>query len=256
MLSVFYPTSFTSAPRVVAVAPLPRAPVLGPVARIPDALKQRGLTPLAASRESDILRRIGALDDKYNPMREQALAALRAGLSGLGGYTVKDNGEIVYDPSAGPGDRERDAVLYAKAAANSGGRLYSSRTGYEIGSALSRLSAEAQQVLTQYATALQNIGQAEQNEFDTLNSGLYDLYSQDGSYNLENPPPVEVPMPAAGPPAPAPGVPGPQQPPRPGGNDGIYGPWVSEPTKLDRSKWIVWRTMTPQGPRWFAKPRQ
>jgi len=144
--------------------------------------------------ESGLLRRGATLGQKYQPLRTGQVASTRAKLSRYGGYNVGDDGSVSTDPNARPGQAYRDAYGDERDAANARGMMDSSFTAKRIGAAWGRLSAEAQEIVTQHAVSFNQLMLSEGQEFDEINQGLQQLYGDEAQYMLDHPPPLPEPQ--------------------------------------------------------------
>lgn len=133
-------------------------------------------------------------------------AQAKLGLAGYGGWKfgqdnpntpAREDLDLSFDPSSGPGEREKQAVRDTRAQFAKQGALYSSQANQNIASALQRLSMEAQQIAVQYSNSLlqQETGYA--NQVASVVGNWTSLYGQDAAYLAQNPPPPPPPAPSA-----------------------------------------------------------
>lgn len=191
--SVFTPVAAATVP--VPQSPVPAAGALG----TGNAPKETFLTGLLDPSSPTYL---GA---RYTGARQAAGATLKAGLAGLGGYTITDNPDgtssVSFDPSkAGTGDRETAAVSQSNDANNARGTLYSSFAQGDASAALQRLTEAGRAVVGKYASDINRINGQESTDWTNTVGSLAGLYGQDASWLAQNPPPAT--SPAATPAAP------------------------------------------------------
>lgn len=183
-----------------------------------------------------IQQQLGNLPGRYRPHIQAAATNLRGALRGYGGWrfrsdnpaTAEDESALppTFDPNAGPGVRERQAVRGARSQAAAAGMLYSTAAEQNIGVALQHVSEEARGLISQYATTVGNILEGWRAESQGLINQWTSLYGDDARWLAENPlptplPPAPAPDPApAPPPPPAPipqgALPSDPRPPQPG----------------------------------------
>ena len=154
-----------------------------------DPAMRARMRPGSQVQEADLMRRGGSLGTKYQPLKTTQIGSTRAKLQRYGGYEVRDDGSIAEKKEGQPGQAYREAYQEATAAANARGMLESSFAAKTIGQAWGRLSAEAQDIVTQHAVSFNQILMSEGAEFDEINTGLMQLYGDEAQYQLDNPPP-------------------------------------------------------------------
>jgi hypothetical protein len=143
-------------------------------------------------------QQLGQLPGLVNPRLTNIRAGAQQALAGYGGWKFREDDPntperedliLDFDGNAGPGEREKQAVRQETNAANARGILSSSFTNQNIGSALQRLSLEAQQVANQYAKAILDEQTSYANQVSSITGQWVSLYGQDSQYLMENPPP-------------------------------------------------------------------
>lgn len=149
------------------------------------------MSPGALAQESSLISRGQRISQGSQAARASAITGARAGLKGIGGYSVGDDGNVTYDPNAEPGERQRQAVRGERSAANAVGLGSSSFAAKNIGVALGRLSQEAQQVVTQLAGSFNEIAQAELDAYDDISTSLLGLWGGEAQRIMD-----ELPIPA------------------------------------------------------------
>jgi hypothetical protein len=232
---------------------------------IPQSVKDRGLRGATQSQLDILKRSIQNLPGKYDKLRDSRKANVKLGLTGLGNYQVGDNPDTtevetdaVFRADKQIGDRETQAVREADSSANARGMMFSSFRDKSVGAALGRLSREAQQVITQYATDMGKLNDDQIGEENDLYGQMNTLYGSEADYLRDNPPtPPEPPANSGGGDT--------------GGGDtgggstdtktlsanqklakeqGWLGPWTgSDAPKLDRTKFSVFK----RNGVWFAQ---
>lgn len=162
---------------------------------VPDSIKGRIRTG-TQTKVDQITRSYNALPAKYEQLIKSRGASTKLGLTGLGNYKTGDNPntpevetDAIYREDTRLGDRETQAVKGADNAANARGMMFSSFRDKNVGDALGRLSREANQVLTQYATDLKKLEGDKLGEQEGLYNALETLYGDEADYLKENPPP-------------------------------------------------------------------
>ncbi len=153
-------------------------------------------------------QQLGQLPGVLNPRLTGIRADAQQALAGYGGWKFREDDpntpereDLQLDfQSGGPmGEKEKQAVQAERINANRRGDLYSSNTNQNIGSALQRLSLEAQQVANQYAKAILDEQTSYANQVSQITGQWVSLYGQDSQYLMENPPtPPPPPDPYAG----------------------------------------------------------
>jgi hypothetical protein len=162
---------------------------------VPDSIKGRIRTG-TQTRVDQITRSYDAIPAKYRELIKSRGASAKLGLVGLGNYKTGDNPntpevetDAIYREDTRLGDRETQAVKGADNAANARGMMFSSFRDKNVGDALGRLSREANQVLTQYATDLGKLEDDKRGEQQGLYNALETLYGEEVDYLKDNPPP-------------------------------------------------------------------
>lgn len=202
-------------PAFTAIPTLPSVPAIDD-ARAPNAATRTWL-----------LNQLGPLAQQ----NDAALTNIRSGaqlqLAGYGGWRFnsddpttaeREDLQLAFDPSSGPGEREKKAFRGERDQANARGLLYSSFANQNIASAMQRLSLEAQQIANQYAASLNQQHGNYATQVSNVIGQWTTLYGQDAAWLADNPPapPPDPPPPPELPPSP--GVPGaPGQPVMPSG---------------------------------------
>jgi len=227
---------------------------------VPDSIKGRIRTG-TQTKVDQITRSYNALPAKYEQLIKSRGASTKLGLTGLGNYKTGDNPntpevetDAIYREDTRLGDRETEAVKGADNAANARGMMFSSFRDKNVGDALGRLSREANQVLTQYATDLKKLEGDKLGEQEGLYNALETLYGDEADYLKENPPPppeTTEPTQPTQPTEPAPS--GSNKPPsklqQKAKDQGWLGPWTGKDApKLDKSKFSVFK----RDGAWFA----
>lgn len=168
---------------------------------VPDSIKGRIRTG-TQTKVDQITRSYDALPAKYRDLIKSRGASAKLGLTGLGNYKTGDNPntpevetDAIYREDTRLGDRETQAVKEADNSANARGMMFSSFRDKNVGDALGRLSREANQVLTQYATDLKKLEGDKLGEQEGLYNALEALYGDEADYLKENPPPPPEPTP-------------------------------------------------------------
>jgi hypothetical protein len=163
--------------------------------QVPDSIKGR-IRAGTQSKIDQITRSFDALPAKYQKLIEARGASTKLGLTGLGNYVTGDNPntpeietDAIYRADNRIGERETAAVKSADNAANARGMMFSSFRDKSVGDALGRLSREANQVLTQYATDLTKLEGDKLGEQEGMYNALQTLYGDEVDYLKENPPP-------------------------------------------------------------------
>jgi hypothetical protein len=142
-----------------------------------------------------------------------ARANAQQSLAGIAGYQFQNDDpttqqdeslQLNYDPNANinSGDRSRQTALEARNSVNSN-LQGSSFADKAVGSALGRLSLQAQGVVNQYSSTINGLNAQYSNAVSGLMGDLVDSYGADAQYMLDNvPPPAPVPDATAAPAAP------------------------------------------------------
>ena len=157
-----------------------------------------------------IQTQIGGLAGRYAPSFTAARENARANLAGYGGVnfgtddpnTPQDESLLIsFDSNAQPGQRERNAVAGERDAANARGLMSSSFANRAIGNALTRLSAEKQAIVSNFAAQIGGLFTQQATETTSLVTDWTRLFGEDSRWLVDNPPPVApvVPPPAAAP---------------------------------------------------------
>lgn len=162
---------------------------------VPDSVKARGLRSSTQYGIDVGIREINKLPALYKELKDAQKANVTRGLEGLGNYAYGDDpstpeieGEYhVYRKDKRIGDRERKAVHDQNAGANSRGLLSSSFRDKGVGDALGRLTREAQQVITEYATSIKGLDREQGEKETALYDQLNQLYTGEADYLKENP---------------------------------------------------------------------
>lgn len=171
---------------------LPNVPALSDEARAPNYAMRTWLS-----------QQLGELPNQLNANLTGIRAGAKQALAGYGGWQFgKDDPNtperedliLNFDAGLGLGEREKNAVKDVRSGMNSRGTLYSSFTDQNIGQAVQRLSAEAQQIATQYASAIQQAQTDYAGQVREITGQWAGLYGQDAQYLLENPPPPPDPL--------------------------------------------------------------
>lgn len=227
--------------------------------QVPDSIKGR-IRAGTQSKIDQITRSFDAIPAKYQKLIEARGASTKLGLTGLGNYVTGDNPntpeietDAIYRADSRMGERETAAVKNADSAANARGMLFSSFRDKNVGDALGRLSREANQVLTQYATDLKTLEGEKQGEQKGMYEALETLYGDEVDYLKENPPPApKTDEPAgggSGDSGSGGGGSGGEAAQKPlsklqqkAKDQGWIGPWTSkDPPKLDKTKFSVFK---------------
>jgi hypothetical protein len=182
----------TNTPDYPTLPSIPQLPELGSNA------------PNAASRQW-LISQLPSFAQQNQAALTGIQSGAKMGLAGYGGYSfAKDNPNtpqredltVAFNPNAGPGQREKQAFQGVRNSANAQGTLYSSFTNQNIASAAQRLSLEAQQIVNQYASSINQQQTAYANQVAGVIGQWVGLYGQDAQYLAENPPPTP-PIPTA-----------------------------------------------------------
>ena len=187
-----------SYPIALAMPTIPNAPVIDE-SRAPNTIGR-----------SWIQTQLAGLAGRYAPSFTAARENARANLSGYGGVnfanddpnTPQDESLLIsFDSNAPLGQRERNAVAGERDAANSRGLMSSSFANRSIGNALTRLSAEKQAIVSNFAGQIGGLLNQQATEATGLVTDWTRLFGEDSRWLVDNPPPVApvVPPPAAAP---------------------------------------------------------
>lgn len=193
------PAGYGSAPSSTNIvrAPTYRAPSLPQVPQIDDAR-----APNSATR-AWLAGQLGELPNQLNANLTNIRAGAKQALTGYGGWKFRQDDPntperedliLDFDAGMGLGEREKLAVRGERNASNSRGTLYSSFTDQNIGQAVQRLSLEAQQIATQYASSIQSAQTNYANQVANITGQWTQLYGQDAAFLAENPPPPPDPL--------------------------------------------------------------
>lgn len=235
-------------PRTVPIS-TPKAPALVPTSQVKPN-NATALTPGAAAQERNLLGIKDAGFQRLVTDRTTAAGDVRQALKGYGGWTVKDDGAVEFDANSKLGEKDRASVWEARAQSNARGMLDSSAGNQAVGAALSRMSLEAQQIVTQYAGRLETLNNNFQQSDQDLATKLMDLYGNEGAWMLDNPPPILTTNPYTGREYEHGGVPADQaRPDQPGSFLNQKGPWASKPN-LDPK---VWKVIKGADGKWYAR---
>jgi hypothetical protein len=149
------------------------------------ALDRDAQTPNYVGRQL-VSQQLGQLGNQQNAAFTTAGANAGQALKGYGGYqfqkddpttAAREDLLLNFDPSRGPGEREKAAIREQQYAANASGMLESGFANQNIASAVQRVSLEAQ--ATDYA-----------NQGANLAMQYAGLYGQDAAWLVANPPPA------------------------------------------------------------------
>lgn len=162
---------------------------------IPESVKQRGLRGASQLAIDTSIREINALPGSYKELKDAQKAGITRGLEGLGNYLFGDDpstpekeGEYhVYRADKRIGDRERNAVHNENSKANARGLFSSSFRDKGVGDALGRLTREAQQVITEYATSIKALDREQADKEQALYDVIGQTYVGEVDYLKENP---------------------------------------------------------------------
>lgn len=149
-----------------------------------------------APQQQWIRTQLAALPGKYAPVLGAAQANAKAALAGYGGWSFKtdDPGtayneglDVQFNPNAGLGEREQQAMNAERSAANSRGFGSSSFANKAVGAALQRMNEQARGIVNQYAAQIASTLGQQQSEQTSLTGELVGLFGQDAAYFAENP---------------------------------------------------------------------
>lgn len=183
-------TSFT--PPSFTTPSLPSVPAIDD-ARAPNAAMRAWLG-----------QQLGQLPAMYNANLTNIRTSAKQALAGYGGWKFREDNpntpqreDLVLDfnSKSGPGEREKSAMRGVRAQQNAQGMLYSSGTNQNIGTAVQRLSLEAQQIANQYSSSLLEQHNNYAGQVAQITGQFLQLYGQDSQWLLENPPPTPEPPP-------------------------------------------------------------
>jgi hypothetical protein len=162
------------------------------------ALDRDAQTPNYVGRQL-VSQQLGQLGNQQNAAFTTAGANAGQALKGYGGYqfqkddpttAAREDLLLNFDPSRGPGEREKAAIREQQYAANASGMLESGFANQNIASAVQRVSLEAQAVVNQYAATINNIATDYANQGANLAMQYAGLYGQDAAWLVANPPPA------------------------------------------------------------------
>ena len=189
-------------PITLAMPTIPTVPALEGESRAPNSIGR-----------SWIQTQIGGLAGRYAPSFTAARENARANLAGYGGVNFGTDDPntpqneallISFDSNAPLGQRERNAVAGERDAANARGLMSSSFANRAIGNALTRLSAEKQAIVSNFAAQIGGLFTQQATETTSLVTDWTRLFGEDSRWLVDNPPPVAPVAPPPVPEAPAP----------------------------------------------------
>jgi hypothetical protein len=186
---------YTTRPTIQAVTPA--MPTMPDLPAAPDFGGR--VNPATLGQQTWIRTQLSNLPGKYAPILGAMKANAKAGLAGHGGWkfrtddpsTPADESLMVdFDPNAGLGEKDKQAVRGEDEQANARGLLESSFRNKAVGAALQRNSEQAKAVLNQYAANIATTLGQQSSEVTNLGGQLVGLFGQDAAYFAENPPPT------------------------------------------------------------------
>ena len=197
--SLRYGTSYGARPSTTSYTP-PKFDY-NPTAALNDYKDLGARAPQAAMR-TWLGQQLGQLPGLVNSRLTDLRASTQQALAGYGGWKFREDDpntpereDLILDfQGGGPlGEKEKQAVQAERISANRRGDLYSSNTNQNIGSALQRLSLEAQQVANQYAKSILDEQTSYASQVSQITGQWVSLYGQDSQWLMENPPPPPPP---------------------------------------------------------------
>lgn len=146
--------------------------------------------------EADLQRQWDALDAIYNPNRQLAKENLKAALQPYGDmWTFDDTGAgeglgVSYNPNGHPGQLYRDAYRGVKGAMAARGLISSSYADRSLGDEAAKISAQAQKMVNQYATNMNDSFTAELKDRNSIISQIMKDYGADSTWLADQVPPA------------------------------------------------------------------
>lgn len=183
---------FITGTKTSSQAPTFTAPQIPTVPAIDDAR-----APNALGR-SWLATQLGNLPGKYNPMMSAARDDAKYRLAGYGGVSFGEDNpatperedlQVSFDPNAGMGQREKQAVRAEDNAANARGLLSSSFRNQAVGGALVRMSEEKRNIVNQFSAGINNILGQQAAEQTSHIADWVKMYGEDSRWLADNPPP-------------------------------------------------------------------